>query len=315
MARTGMLDVGDGQHVWYGESGNPDGIPVVCLHGGPGGGGSRGGWKLFEPNVFRTVLFDQRGCGESLPNVGDPAVPLDANTTPHLVADVERLREHLGIERWLVYGASWGSTLALTYAQRHPDRVTGLLLVAVTTSTPGEIDWLYRGVRRLVPDAWDDFRTGAGPGAHSDSSADLIAAYARLIADPDADVRERAAHDWCAWEDAVIAHESTGSPGNYSRRTGLDRVAFVRLAAHYFGHHAWLRDGELLAGIDAIGHLPGRMVHGRLDLSCPAETAWELAKRWPSARLALIDDAGHTGSPAFGAAIGDAVDDFARLLR
>lgn len=309
-----MLDVGDGQHVWYGVAGDPGGIPVVCLHGGPGGGGSRSGWKTFDAHRFRTVLFDQRGCGESLPNVADPAVSLDANTTSHLIGDVERLREHLGIDRWLVYGASWGSTLALAYAQRHPDRVTGLLLVAVTTTTPGEVDWLYRGAGRLAPDAWDEFRAGAGPGLGTDSAVDLIAAYARLIADPDLAVRERAAGDWCTWEDALIAHESTGTPGSYGRRTGSDRIAFVRLAAHYFGHHAWLRDGELLAGVDAIAHLPGRLVHGRRDLGCPAQTAWELAKRWPAAELALIDDAGHTGSAAFGAAIRAAVDDLARLV-
>jgi proline iminopeptidase len=217
-----VLDVGDGQHLYWEVHGNPAGIPVVCLHGGPGGGGRRGNRKMFDPNLFRVTLFDQRGCGESLPNVADPAVALDANTTWHLVDDIERLRIQAGVDRWLVYGGSWGSTLALAYAQRHPHRVSGLLLVAV-----------YRGAGRLFPEAWDAFRAGAGD--IGDSSAELIAAYGGLISSPDPRVRERAAYDWCTWEDALIAHESSGSPGSYSSRTGLDRIAFVRLCAHYFG--------------------------------------------------------------------------------
>jgi proline iminopeptidase len=302
-----LLDVGDGQRVYWEQHGNPAGIPVVCLHGGPGGGRIRGDRKLFDQTMFRSVVFDQRGCGDSTPNVADPSVPLDANTTWHLVDDVERLREHLGIDRWLVYGGSWGSTLALAYAQRHPARVTGLFLVAVTTSTLDEIDWLYRGLGRLLPEAWDAFRTGAG-------SDDVVAAYGRLVTDPDPAVRIRAAGDWVAWEDAVIAHEAAGTPGSYGRRTGSELVAFVRLCTHYFGNAAWLHDGQLLAGMPGIADVPGRMVHGRLDLGCPARTAWELATAWPAARLTLVDDAGHTGSPAFAAAMGAAVDDFARML-
>jgi proline iminopeptidase len=308
-----VLDVGDGQRVYWEVHGNPAGIPVVCLHGGPGGGGRRGTRKMFDPNLFRVTLFDQRGCGESLPNVADPAVALDANTTWHLVDDIERLRIQAGVDRWLVYGGSWGSTLALAYAQRHPHRVSGLLLVAVTTTTSHEIDWLYRGAGRLFPEAWDAFRAGAGDGA--DSTAALIAAYGSLIAHPDPRVRERAAYDWCTWEDALIAGESAGSPGSYSSRTGSDRIAFVRLCAHYFGNQAWLSDGQLLADIGRIGDVPGRMIHGRHDLGGPPKVAWELAKAWPTAQLALIDDAGHTGSPAFAGAIAAAIADFARMLR
>lgn len=268
---------------------------------------------MFDPRLFRVTLFDQRGCGESLPNVADPAVTLDANTTWHLVEDIERLRIQTGVDRWLVCGGSWGSTLALAYAQRHPHRVSGLLLVAVTTTTPDEIDWLYRGAGRLFPEAWDAFRAGAGD--NGDSSAELIAAYGRLISSPDQRVRERAAYDWCTWEDSLIAHESSGSPGSYSSRTGLDRIAFVRLCAHYFGNQAWLSDGQLLADIGRIGDVPGRMIHGRHDLGGPPKVAWELAKAWPAAQLALIDDAGHTGSPEFAGAIDAAVADFARMLR
>lgn len=313
VARMPPLDVGDGQRVFWVQDGNPEGVPVVCLHGGPGGGRVRGHRKLFDQNVFRTITFDQRGCGDSVPHVSDPAVGLDANTTWHLIADIERLREHLGVERWLVYGGSWGSTLALAYAQTHPQRVSGLFLVAVTTTTPDEIDWLYRGVGRLLPREWEAFVAGAG-GSDGSAVGDLLAAYGSLVADPDPAVRERAAADWVAWEDAVIAHETAGAPGSYGRRAGADLVAFVRLCAHFFGNQAWLRDGQLLAGMPAIADLPGRMVHGRRDLGCPARTAWQLAKAWPAARLTLVDDAGHTGSPAFTAAMAAAARDFADLL-
>lgn len=305
-----LLDVGDGQRVHWEAHGNPTGIPVVCLHGGPGAGAGRGPLTLFPRTVFRTVLFDQRGCGSSLPHVADPAVPLDANTTWHLVGDVERLREHLGVSEWLVYGGSWGSTLALAYAERHPERVLGLLLVAVTTTTPDEIDWLYRGVGRLLPRAWAAFRAGAIDAG--DTAGDLIISYGRLVADPHPDVRARAAADWCAWEDAVIAHED--GAGAYGRRVGADRIAFVRLCTHYFGHQAWLRDGQLLQDVAALDGIPGRLVHGGRDLGCPAGTAWDLATAWRTATLSLIDDAGHTGNAAFGAALHAAVADFAELL-
>lgn len=307
-----LLDVGDGQRIYWERHGDPDGIPVVHLHGGPGGGGGRGGRTMFDRNVFHTVLFDQRGCGGSVPNVADPAVSLEHNTTWHLVDDIERLRREIGVEKWLVYGISWGATLALAYAQRHPDRVTGLLLAAVTTTTPREIDWLYHGAGRLFPDAWDAFRAGAGGDA--DTAVELLDAYGRLVASPDPQVREAAARDWCAWEDALIAHEDAGLPGSYSVRTGPVRIAFVRLCAHYFGHLAWLRDGQLLDDIDRIGTLPGRLIHGRGDLSCPPQIAADLAEAWPAARLTLVDDAGHTGSTAFAKAIDEAVDDFRRLL-
>lgn len=308
----GLLHVGDGQRIYWEHHGNPRGVPVVFLHGGPGGGGGRGGRTMFDPLVFQTVLFDQRGCGKSEPNVADPTVSLEHNTTWHLVDDIERLRREIGVDRWLVFGISWGATLALAYAQRHPDRVTGLLLVAVTTTTPDEIDWLYRGAGRLFPEAWDAFRAGAGGGA--ETTADLLAAYGRLMASPDAEVREAAAGDWCAWEDALIAHENAGLPGSYSVRTGSVRTAFVRLCAHYFGHHAWLRDGQLLQDIDRIAALPGRLIHGRHDLGCPSKVARDLARAWPAAELTLVDDAGHTGSPALAEAIDDAIDDFSRLL-
>jgi proline iminopeptidase len=315
-----VLDVGDGQRIHWEISGDPGGIPVVCVHGGPGGGGSRGSRKLFDPSVFRPVLFDQRGCGESTPNVADPAVSLTANTTWHLVEDMERLRQHIGVERWVVYGGSWGATLALAYAQCHPERVLGMILVGVTTTSPGEIEWLYRGAARFRPAEWDAFRRGAGMAADLDVSADpevsdLIAAYLNLVSSPDAAVRERAAHDWCMWEDSLIAHETAGSPGSYGQRTGPDRIAFVRLCAHYFGNGAWLRPDQLIDDVHRIAHIPAELVHGRHDLSCPPDTVWRLARAWRAANLHIVEDSGHTGTPAFAHALRAAVDRLATALR
>jgi proline iminopeptidase len=303
-----LLDVGDAQRIHWEHHGNPDGIPVVCLHGGPGAGSSQGSRRLFDAALFRTVLFDQRGCGRSTPHVADPTVSLAVNTTWHLVEDIERLRIHLGIPRWLVFGGSWGSTLALAYAERYPESVTGLLLVAVTTSSPDEIDWLYRGARRFRPAEWDAFRLGAQLTDADPGSTMVIDSYARLIVHHDPTIRERAAADWCQWEDALLAHEPGSRPGSYSRRVDDARIAFARLCAHYFGHGAWLRPGQLVDDVHRIAHLPAELVHGRQDLSCPPDTVWRLAERWPAARLSLIEDAGHLGSAAFADAMEVAVD-------
>lgn len=310
-----MLDVGDGQQIYWEVGDNLDGIPVVCVHGGPGGGGSRGSRKLFDPLVFRPVIFDQRGCGESLPNAADPAASLAANTTWHLVEDMERLREHIGVDRWMVYGGSWGATLALAYAQRHPERVLGILLVAVTTSSPAEIEWLYGGAARFRPAEWDAFRRGSGITDAEPDTYDLITAYLDLVSSPEEAVRERAAHDWCAWEDSLIAHESDGRPGSYGQRMGPDRIAFVRLCAHYFGNGAWLRPNQLIDEAHRIAHIPAELVHGRHDLGCPPDTAWRLARAWPAANLQIVEDSGHTGSPAFVQALQSAIDRLVSCVR
>ncbi|WP_051132949.1 prolyl aminopeptidase [Nocardia paucivorans] len=303
----GLLDVGDGNRIYWETSGNPDGIPALVVHGGPGGGGRRGARKTFDPDVFRIVLFDQRGCGESEPHASDPSVDMAHNTTEHLLADMERLREHLGIERWLLYGGSWGSTLSLAYAQRHPERVTGIVLVGVTMTRPEEIDWLYRGVGRLLPEEWERFRAGV-PARWRDG--DLVEAYRQLMEDPDPLVRERAAREWCRWEDAVIAHESLGAPGQYSAKPDADLMAFVRICTHYFAHAAWLEDGRLLRDAHRLAGIPGVLVHGKLDLSAPLRTAWELARAWPDAELVVVEDSGHTGSPAMRSAVLEAVARF-----
>ena len=303
----GMLDVGDENHVYWETCGNPDGKPALVVHGGPGAGCSTSQRRSFDPARYRAILFDQRGCGRSTPHASDPATDMSVNTTDHLIADMERLRAHLGVERWLLYGGSWGSTLALAYAERHPERVLEIVLVAVTTTRRSEVDWLYRGVGRFFPEAWERFRAGV-PEAGED---DLLAAYARRMDDPDPDVRARAAHDWLAWEDAVISLEENGRPGAYSDRPPDASLAFVRICARYFSNGAWLEEGALIRDADRLAGIPGVLIHGRLDLGGPVITAWELARAWPGSELHVIGDSGHTGSAAMAARIGAAIDGFA----
>lgn len=254
--------------------------------------------------MFQIVSFDQRGCGDSVPSAADPTTDMTRNTTDHLLADMEALREHLGIEAWLLYGGSWASTLILAYAQRHPDRVLGIVLVGVTMTRPQETDWLYHGLRLLLPVEWERFRAAA-PADERDGN--LVEAYRRLMESPDHAVREKAAHDWCAWEDAVIAHENLGRPGQYSAKPDRAKLAFVRICTHYFARGAWLGDQQLLRDTHRLKGIRGVLIHGRLDLSCPLLTAWELAQAWPDAELMVVDDSGHTGSPAMAAAIRDAI--------
>ncbi len=291
----GLLDVGDGNRIYWEACGNPEGKPALVVHGGPGAGGGRGSRRTFDPERYRLVLFDQRGCGESVPHASDPGVSMSANTTHHLVEDMERLREHLGIEQWLLYGGSWGSTLILAYAERHPEHVSEIVLLGVTTTRRSEIDWLYRGVGRFFPEEWARFRDAV---PESDRAGDLVAAYARLLENPDPAVRTRAAWDWLAWEDAVISLESSGTPGAYSDRPPEAALAFVRICAHYFSHGAWLEEDELLRNAGRLAGIPGVLLHGRHDLGSPVGTAWELAQAWPGSELMIVDDSGHTGSQA-----------------
>lgn len=299
---SGMLETGDGNAVYWESCGNPDGLPVLMVHGGPGQGCSPGMRGSFDPEHHRIILFDQRNCGRSTPHASDPAVDLGRNTTEHLVGDMERLRELLGVRRWLIFGGSWGATLSLAYAERHPQRVAGLLLVSVLSSRRSELDWLYRGAGRIFPEAWARFRDhGGAPGFRLPTDTEppieqLLLSYARLLADPDPDVRRRAAAEWLAWEDAVISMESDGRPGMYSDRPATAALAFVRLCAHYFGHGAFLDDGVLIRDAGRLAGIPGIIVHGRGDLGCPVVTAWELTQAWPDAELVVVDDSGHSGS-------------------
>lgn len=303
----GMLDVGDGQRLSWEILGNPDGRPAVALHGGPGSGRSPVVLRNVDLDVYRLVRFDQRGCGRSLPHAADPDHDLSVNTTDHLVADIERLREHLGIDRWLVMGGSWGSTLALAYALRHPERVTEIALAAVTSTRRSEIDWLYYGVGRFFPEQWEQFRDGVPP-AYRDGR--LIDGYAALLADPDPAVHDRAARGWCDWEDTVLSMDP-GATGPSRYVDARWRLAFARIVTHYFRHGAWLEDGALLRDAHRLAGIPGVLVHGRFDLGAPLGTAWELSRAWPGSELVVVEGAGHT-SPDLAVAMRTATDRFAR---
>jgi proline iminopeptidase len=272
-------------------SGNPDGKPAVLLHGGPGSGSYAGQRRWFDPAAYRIVQFDQRGCGRSAPSVSDPMTDLSTNTTHHLIGDMERLRQHLEIDRWLVCGASWGVTLGLAYAERHPERVSEMVFISVTLTRPSDVHWLYHEVGRFFPEEWARFQAGVPVG---ERDGDLVAAYNRLLnKQPDFAVRARAAKNWCDWEDAVVSLEEGWSPN--PRYANPDfRMTFARLCAHYFSHAAWLGSGQLLGNADRLGGIPGVMVHGRFDLGGPPDVPWLLAQAWPDAELHLVRT-GHVG--------------------
>ncbi|MEU5695294.1 prolyl aminopeptidase [Actinosynnema sp. NPDC020468] len=303
----GWLDVGDGNRVYWETCGNPEGRPVVVLHGGPGTGCGPGLRRQFDPEAYRIVLVDQRGCGRSTPHAAEHGTDLSANTTAHLVADLEALREHLGVPRWLVFGGSWGCTLGLRYAELFPERVTGLVLVAVTTGAHDELDWLYGGLGRLFPEEHERFRAGVPAG-----SADLVAAYDVLLNDPDPAVRRRAADDWCAWEGSIVSLDPDYVPGPRWADPAW-RLAFARITAHFFAHRAWLEDGVVLREAHRLRGIPGVLVHGRVDLQGPLATAWALARAWPDAELVVVSGAAHAASdPGMAAAVLAATDRFAR---
>ncbi|MPQ96713.1 prolyl aminopeptidase [Modestobacter sp. I12A-02628] len=288
----GMLDVGDGHRLYWQVSGTPDGKPAVVLHGGPGQGIAPGHRRQFDPARYRVVQFDQRNCGRSTPSATEPEVDLTANTTAHLVADVERLREHLGVDRWLVWGGSWGVTLGLAYAQAHPGRVTELVLAAVTSGTRRETDWITRDMGRVFPREWERFRDGVPAG---ERDGDLSAAYSRLLHASDPAVRARAARDWCDWEDAHVSLAPDWAP-HLSTADPAFQLQFARLVTHYWSHGCFLADGVLLRDAGRLAGIPAVLVHGRLDVSGPLDTAWQLHRAWPGSELVVVDDAGHGGS-------------------
>jgi proline iminopeptidase len=303
----GMLDTGDGNLVYWEVCGSPAGKPAVMFHGGPGAGCVPGWRRYFNPAVYRIVLFDQRGCGRSAPHASDPTVDLAANTTEHLIGDIERLREQLGIERWLVVGGSWGSTLGLAYAERLPERVTEMVLFSVGTTSRDAVRWVTRGVGRYFPEEWERFREGA-PAAERDG--DLVAAYNRLLSDADPAVREKAARDWCRWEDTHVAVRSDHRQDPRYEDPRF-RMAFARLVTHYWHHAGFLEDGALLRDAGRLAGIPGVLVHGRMDLSSPLDVPWQLSKAWPGSELIVIDDAGHgAGQPGMREAVLGAIDRF-----
>ncbi|MFS2207269.1 prolyl aminopeptidase [Variovorax sp. Varisp36] len=284
---TGMLDVGDGHLVRYERVGTPGAKPAVFLHGGPGGGISPEHRRLFDPARYDLMLFDQRGCGQSQPHAG-----LDANTTWHLVADIERLRERVGVDRWLVFGGSWGSALALAYAQKHPERVSELVLRGIYTVTRAELQWYYQfGVSEMFPDKWEKFQAPI-PEAER---GDMIAAYRKRLTSDDPVARIEAARAWSVWEGETIT--LLPNPALAETHAGDHfALAFARLENHYFVHDAWLEDGQLLRDAHKLHGIPGVIVHGRYDMPCPARYAWALHRAWPEAEFHLIEGAGHAYS-------------------
>ncbi len=287
---SGMLRVGEGNEIYWEASGNPQGKAALHLHGGPGSGILTGHRRRFDPARWLIVSFEQRGCGRSRPLVTDPAANLATNTTQALIADIEVLRRHLGVQRWLVTGLSWGTTLALAYAQTHPERVTELVLGAVTTTSPAEVEWITESIGRVFPREWEQFAAAAEPRP----GERVIDAYLRRITDPDPAVREQAACDWCAWEDVHPSLDPAFAP-HLEHSDPEFRQVFATLVIHYWAHAGFAGPGGVLAGMARIAHIPGVLIHGRLDVSSPLQTAWDLHKVWPGSELIVIEGEGHGG--------------------
>src|SRR6056297_2467258 len=278
-----MLDVGDGHTIYVEQSGRADGLPVVVLHGGPGGGCSPAMRRYFDPEIYRIILFDQRGCGRSRPHAS-----VEANTTWHLVRDIEQIRDTLGIDRWLVFGGSWGATLALIYGQTHPERAAHLVLRGVFLMTRAELDWFYGGgAGKFWPDVWTRF-TSMVPENERD---DLIAAYRRRLFSGDLMEETRFARAWASWENTLASIDNDGpggdSPAEYAR-------AFARLENHYFANAGFLdEDGQIMRDVHRLADVPGHIVQGRYDMICPPKSAWNLAEAWSRASLRMVPRAGH----------------------
>jgi len=280
---SGYLDTGEGHRVYWERCGNPDGAPAVFLHGGPGAGCSPAHRRLFDPARYCVTLFDQRGCGRSTPHAS-----LEANTTWNLVADVERLREKFAVDRWLVFGGSWGSTLALAYAETHPQRVSGLIVRGIFTLTQPELDWYYQGgAAWLFPDLWEAFLKPI-PDAER---GDLMAAYHRRLTGESRAAQIEAARAWSLWEGATI----TLMPNDYAEHYGEAHyaLAFARIENHYFTHGGWLEPDQLIRDAGKLKDIPGVIIQGRYDVATPARSAWRLSKAWPQAKLEIVPDAGH----------------------
>ncbi|KAK6166141.1 hypothetical protein SNE40_022904 [Patella caerulea] len=283
---SGFLSVSDLHKVYYEQSGNRTGNSVIFIHGGPGGGTSPYNRRLFDPEVYRIILLDQRGSGQST-----PAAELTDNTTWHLVEDIEKLRKHLDIEKWVVFGGSWGSTLSLAYAETHPDRVKALVLRGIFTLSRRELDWFYEdgGASMIYPDEWEKY-VEVIP---EEERYHLTSAYYRRLTSEDENIRLKAARAWCRWE---LATSQLFMNEESMARSELDvwPLQFARIECHYFVHGGFMKDGHLLANVDKIRHIPGTIIQGRYDIVCPADTAWKLHKKWPEAEFYFVQDAGHS---------------------
>jgi proline iminopeptidase len=281
---SGMLDVGDGHQLYWERCGTRGGKPAVFLHGGPGGGISTDHRRQFDPERYDVLLFDQRGCGRSTPHAS-----LDANTTWHLVADIERLRALAGQDKWLVFGGSWGSTLALAYAETHPDRVSELVLRGIFTFGQSELDWLYKwGASAVYPDKWEEFLAPIPEGERGD----LVSAYRERLISEDRAVRIEAAKAWSKWEAETVT--LLPDPSVIEEFTDDDyAIAMARIENHYMYNRAWLEDGQLLRDAGRLAGIPGVIVQGRHDMCTPPAAAWALHKAWPGSELKIVPDGGH----------------------
>ena len=301
--KTGMLDTGEGHSLYWELCGNPNGKPAVFLHGGPGSGCTADQRRLFDPARYCVLLFDQRGCGRSTPHAN-----LDNNTTWHLVADIERLRTLLNVERWLVFGGSWGSTLALAYAQTHPQAVSALIMRGIFTVRQAELHWYYQeGASWLFPDLWEAFLAPIPV----QERGDLMAAYHQRLVGTDPVAQLVAAKAWSLWEGQTIrllpdaANAAKHAADHFA-------MAFARIENHFFVHKGWLEEGQLIRDAHKLTGIPGTIIQGRYDVATPAKTAWELHKAWPDAEFHLVDDAGHSfNEPGILAQLLAATDRFA----
>jgi proline iminopeptidase len=284
---TGHLDVGDGHVIYWERVGTRGAKPAIFLHGGPGGGFSASHRRLFDPALYDVTLFDQRGCGKSRPNAG-----LNANTTWHLVDDIERLREMTGVEQWMVFGGSWGSTLALAYAEKHPDRVSELVVRGIYTLTKAELDWYYQfGVSEMFPDKWERF---VAPIPREERH-EMMLAYRRRLTAEDRTIALAAAQSWSIWEgETITLLPEKSTSGKFEEAEFA--YAFARIENHFFVHAGWMEEGQLLRDAYKLKDISGVIVHGRYDMPCPAKYAWALHKAWPKADFHLIEGAGHAFS-------------------
>ncbi len=303
--KSGMLPVSHGNKIYWEMVGSPEGIPVVFLHGGPGGGFTTNARRFFDPNTFKAVLFDQRGCGRSRPLVSEPDADLSSNTTDQLIADIECLREHLDIDNWIVMGMSWGVTLGLVYAQHFPERVNAMVLGLVTTGTYREISWITREMGRIFPQEWERF-TAILPKHKRDGN--LATAYAELLANPDAEIRERAALEWCRWEDTHVSLMPGWKPSKRYQDPQF-RIVFSRLVTHYWSNNCFLKDNEIMLGMHCLADIPATLIHGRWDISGTLDVAWKLHCAWSKSTLHILEDAGYGGT-GFVETIMEALDGF-----
>lgn len=277
------IEVDGGHRLYYEQCGNPDGIPVVVLHGGPGGGCSPGMRRFFRPDIYRVILFDQRGCGRSRPHAS-----VENNTTRHLIADIEAIREKLDIDQWIVFGGSWGATLSLLYAQAHPERVRHLVLRGVFLMTAAELDWFYQGgVARFFPRRWKSFVSELP----EDERGDVISAFHKRLFGDNSEDQIRFARLWTNWESSLATIE--GRYGSGSAPTSY-ALAFARIENHFFSNGGFIGEGQILRDMHKIAHIPGTIVQGRYDMICPPATAFALHEAWPSSRLFMVQKAGHS---------------------